>query len=154
MILGNRLTKGDRVLYSCTNKRTSAMSTCQQNGSWSIVGDLCNLPPEAAVPMVSTTSTVSRFSPSSATVSTSFSEMTTNPPTMPDISFSVTCIQSSAPDCGALPDGDYQSCSGCGYYATCGPTGVTTRTCPDGLVWDDGLKACQTSSSTCVETKK
>ncbi len=49
-----------------------------------------------------------------------------------------------------MPDGDYQSCCGCCVYATCA-NGILydNRPCPAGLVWDDNLRRCEFTSSTC-----
>ena len=94
--------------------------------------------------------TTSTSPPLTMSESTSSSSVSTTPSTVTPTSLSAICIQPSAPDCGILPYGDYQSCRGCGYYATCAPSGVTTRPCLTGLVWDDSLKICSWTSSTCV----
>ena len=52
--------------------------------------------------------------------------------------------------CTGLPDGDYQSCSGCHVYATCSQGHLhDDRPCPRGLVWDDSMKRCLRTSPTC-----
>lgn len=56
------------------------------------------------------------------------------------------CVSS----CSDVADGDYQSCQGCSVYATCsGGYLYDNRACQPGLVWDDNLKYCDYSSSTC-----
>lgn len=52
--------------------------------------------------------------------------------------------------CQGMADGDYQSCQGCMYYATCS-NGILydERPCPSDLVWDDNLKRCEWTSDTC-----
>ena len=49
-----------------------------------------------------------------------------------------------------MSDGDYQSCLSCDVYLTCS-NGLTydNRPCPADLVWDDNLKRCEWTSSTC-----
>ena len=63
-----------------------------------------------------------------------------------DVSRNGTCITS----CTGLPNGDYQSCLGCHVYASCS-NGVMYdgRPCPAGLVWDDNVKRCEWTSTTC-----
>lgn len=60
----------------------------------------------------------------------------------------VQCVRS----CRGMPDGDYHSCKGCLYFATC-TNGylVDARKCAwfGGLLWDDNLKRCEWTSSTC-----
>ncbi|XP_045210123.2 uncharacterized protein LOC123561673 [Mercenaria mercenaria] len=60
----------------------------------------------------------------------------------------IMCIKS----CRGMPDGDYHSCKGCFYFATC-TNGylVDARKCAwfGGLLWDDIVKRCEWSSSTC-----
>ena len=59
------------------------------------------------------------------------------------------CITS----CEGVPNGDYQSCEGCSVFATCSNGQITdNRPCPPGLVWDDTLKTCASTSSTCSES--
>ncbi|XP_064609638.1 uncharacterized protein LOC135473702 [Liolophura sinensis] len=52
--------------------------------------------------------------------------------------------------CAYVPDGDYQSCSGCNFYVSC-VAGLTYdyRPCPAYLCWDDYKKRCEFWSSTC-----
>ena len=53
--------------------------------------------------------------------------------------------------CANQPNGDYQSCNGCGVYVTCS-NGITfdNRPCaPVGLAWNDKIKACDWTSPTC-----
>lgn len=54
--------------------------------------------------------------------------------------------------CRGMPDGDYPSCMGCLYFATC-TNGylVDSRKCAwfGGLFWDDNAKRCEWTSSTC-----
>ncbi len=56
------------------------------------------------------------------------------------------CVKS----CEGVADGDYQSCYSCNYYVTCS-NGLTydKRKCPANLVWDDHVKRCEWTSSTC-----
>jgi len=60
---------------------------------------------------------------------------------------STKCVES----CTGLPIGDYQSCLTCSMYVSCVPGSLypTLRPCPSGLVWDDELKVCNWSSTTC-----
>lgn len=52
--------------------------------------------------------------------------------------------------CEGLKNGDYQSCKSCIVYATCSNGRLYDgRPCPAALVWDDKLKRCEYSSSTC-----
>ena len=53
-------------------------------------------------------------------------------------------------DCNGMQNGDYQSCLSCDVYLTCS-NGLTydNRPCPADLVWDDNLKRCEWTSSTC-----
>merc|ERR1740137_462884 len=55
------------------------------------------------------------------------------------------CITS----CSGLPNGDYQLCTKCNFYATCSGRRLFERPCPEALVWDDVAKICQGTSSTC-----
>ena len=58
------------------------------------------------------------------------------------------CIES----CQGLADGNYQSCQGCSVYASCSnEILIDNRPCPGGLVWDDNLKRCESTSATCTE---
>ena len=52
--------------------------------------------------------------------------------------------------CEGLRNGNYPSCTGCEFYATCS-NGilVDNRPCSPGLFWDDRLKKCDYSSSSC-----
>ena len=53
-------------------------------------------------------------------------------------------------DCTGLPNGDYPSCRGCHFYATCSNEILhDKRPCPDGLLWDDHKKRCEWESTTC-----
>ncbi|KAI0231433.1 hypothetical protein LSAT2_018188 [Lamellibrachia satsuma] len=53
-------------------------------------------------------------------------------------------------NCEGLPDGNYQSCIGCNVHATCSNKKMSDRApCSHSLVWDDGSKQCQNTSSTC-----
>ncbi|XP_067673175.1 uncharacterized protein [Haliotis asinina] len=52
--------------------------------------------------------------------------------------------------CNGLVSGDYQSCNGCNVYVTCNAGHlIDNRPCPSTLVWDDSLRACARTSSTC-----
>ncbi|XP_071111191.1 uncharacterized protein [Haliotis cracherodii] len=52
--------------------------------------------------------------------------------------------------CSGRPSGDYQSCNGCNVYATCANGYMyDNRPCVAGTVWDDTLKRCEMTSSTC-----
>ncbi|WAR19825.1 hypothetical protein MAR_001663 [Mya arenaria] len=56
------------------------------------------------------------------------------------------CIKS----CDGVQDGDYKSCIGCNVYASCsGDVLYDNRPCPGTLQWDDNLKRCDYSSTTC-----
>ncbi|XP_046342384.1 chitin-binding domain protein cbd-1-like [Haliotis rufescens] len=57
------------------------------------------------------------------------------------------CISS----CRGLPNGDYQSCVSCRFYATC-DNGLLRdrRECPPRQIWDDNLKQCEFNSPTCT----
>ncbi|XP_067667423.1 uncharacterized protein [Haliotis asinina] len=63
--------------------------------------------------------------------------------------------RSTGPDCitscRGRPNGNYQSCVSCRFYATC-DNGLLRdrRECPPGLIWDDSLKLCEISSPTCT----
>jgi len=53
-------------------------------------------------------------------------------------------------DCEGVEDGDYQSCLGCRVYVSCSNEVMSDyRPCPENLVWDDNLKKCHYTSSTC-----
>ena len=54
-------------------------------------------------------------------------------------------------NCVGLPDGDYQSCTGCDVYASCvGGIIIDKRPCVIDLIWDDNKKYCDSPpSSTC-----
>ncbi|KAI0225346.1 hypothetical protein LSAT2_023808 [Lamellibrachia satsuma] len=47
--------------------------------------------------------------------------------------------------------GNYQSCQGCGVFATCDASlkFFDNRPCPATLVWDDNVKNCRGYSATC-----
>ena len=52
--------------------------------------------------------------------------------------------------CKGKEDGNYQSCLGCNVFATCASGYITdNRPCPANTVWDDHLKECSQTSSTC-----
>ncbi|XP_046337517.2 uncharacterized protein LOC124119147 [Haliotis rufescens] len=52
--------------------------------------------------------------------------------------------------CSGRPNGDYQSCNGCDVYATCANGYLyDNRPCVAGTVWDDTLKRCEMTSTTC-----
>ena len=53
--------------------------------------------------------------------------------------------------CKGLQPGPYQSCLGCNRYLICflGDLLLDGYWCPDGLSWDDNVKACMVSSTTC-----
>ncbi|XP_067677868.1 uncharacterized protein [Haliotis asinina] len=55
-------------------------------------------------------------------------------------------------NCTGMPDGDYQTCAGCGGYATCLGGMLYERKCVADTVWDDSVKRCQDTSSTCPST--
>ena len=65
------------------------------------------------------------------------------------ILFSARCVS----DCTDKPNGDYQSCEGCNVYVTCS-NGILhpNRPCPANLVWDDNLKRCEWTSTTCGQS--
>ncbi|XP_069115567.1 uncharacterized protein [Argopecten irradians] len=52
-------------------------------------------------------------------------------------------------ECGTN-EGDYQACTDCSKYVTCSVNGATLRDCPVSLVWDDNLKRCERTSTTCA----
>ena len=55
------------------------------------------------------------------------------------------CISS----CFGRPSGDYQSCIGCHFYATCSHWMLFDgRACPGELLWNDVLKMCDQTSTT------
>lgn len=57
-----------------------------------------------------------------------------------------TCIRS----CEGLEDGDYQSCNGCRFYASCvAGQFIDGRPCPASLQWDDVAKKCLGRTTTC-----
>ena len=57
--------------------------------------------------------------------------------------------------CDQLDDGNYQSCVTCTAYHTCSHGHlIANRPCPPGTVWDDNLKRCEYTSSTCTGEKK
>ncbi len=57
-----------------------------------------------------------------------------------------TCVSS----CLGVANGDYHSCRGCHFYATCSNEIIyDNRRCPSNLVWDDILKRCEYTSYTC-----
>ena len=67
---------------------------------------------------------------------------TTAPPPLP----TKPCVDC----CETMHDGDYHSCENCHEYVTCSNGRLTKRTkCPAGSAWDDKLKECSQSSSTC-----
>ena len=52
--------------------------------------------------------------------------------------------------CDNKPDGDYQSCLSCRFFASCSEGDLyDKRECPPGEVWDDNLKHCEVYSPTC-----
>jgi len=57
------------------------------------------------------------------------------------------CVSS----CKGMPDGDYQSCKGCGVYVSCSNEIMSDcRPCPkSNTYWDDNTKTCEHKSSTC-----
>ena len=69
------------------------------------------------------------------------------------LSFTATCATGSSgiTSCAGLGAGFYQSCLGCTVYATCDAGGnlFDNRPCPPGLVWDNDVKQCRSSSGTC-----
>ncbi|ESO90650.1 hypothetical protein LOTGIDRAFT_163871 [Lottia gigantea] len=56
-------------------------------------------------------------------------------------------------DCSRKANGDYQSCNGCNMYASCSNgIMIDERPCAKaGTVWDDRLKQCMYTSSTCTD---
>ena len=57
-----------------------------------------------------------------------------------------TCV----PSCQGQKPGNYQYCRGCQMYVSCIEGEKMARIpCPDDMVWDDKLKKCATSSTTC-----
>ena len=53
-------------------------------------------------------------------------------------------------DCSRHDDGDYQSCLGCYRYVTCTNGNIDdSKSCGNGLIWDDKVKECVQTSSTC-----
>ncbi|WAR04321.1 CPXM1-like protein [Mya arenaria] len=61
------------------------------------------------------------------------------------------CLKTS--DCQALPGityGDYPSCTGCGFFMTCAPSGAYDRNCPLNLKYDANKDACSRTSSNCA----
>ena len=54
-------------------------------------------------------------------------------------------------NCNKMPDGDYQSCSGCDVYVSCvaGRMYADRPCAAGGLSWDDNLKRCEWTSATC-----
>ncbi|WP_018692612.1 chitin binding peritrophin-A domain-containing protein [Algicola sagamiensis] len=52
-------------------------------------------------------------------------------------------------DCSSLPAGHYQSCESCEEFVLCAQGRLYLQTCPPGLSWDDNLKLCHATSSTC-----
>ncbi|XP_046560769.1 proprotein convertase subtilisin/kexin type 5-like isoform X2 [Haliotis rubra] len=53
--------------------------------------------------------------------------------------------------CKGIPSGKYQSCSGCNQVIACYHGFKIPLRCPCGTVWDDQVKRCQQTSSTCLE---
>lgn len=62
------------------------------------------------------------------------------------------CVEDN---CSGIPDGDYHSCYGCGYYSTClMGVFIDKRQCLKGTIWDNKYKICLTSSNTCEDDSK
>ncbi|XP_046355092.1 uncharacterized protein LOC124134367 [Haliotis rufescens] len=55
-------------------------------------------------------------------------------------------------NCTRIPDGDYQSCMGCTGFATCLGEMLYERKCVGNTMWDDSVKRCEDTSSTCTTT--
>ena len=51
--------------------------------------------------------------------------------------------------CGNTQTGYFQSCDSCEEYVTCVHGIKYDRTCPDKLKWNDNLKSCERTTSTC-----
>ncbi|KAH3699557.1 probable chitinase 10 [Dreissena polymorpha] len=63
------------------------------------------------------------------------------------------CIHSD--ECREMPDGDYQSCTGCMVYITCsGGRAYDGRPCPWLLVWNEHRKRCEWNSPTCKPSEE
>lgn len=62
--------------------------------------------------------------------------------------FTTGCL--NAGDCAGRAWKDYPSCSGCGYFLTCAPSGAFDRKCPLNLKFDDNVDTCSATSSTCI----
>ncbi|XP_050415621.1 uncharacterized protein LOC126829658 [Patella vulgata] len=56
------------------------------------------------------------------------------------------CLES----CIGIANGDYQFCGGCTKYATCSNHILTERPCPSTVRWDQNIRECVASSSTCL----
>ncbi|KAK3107756.1 hypothetical protein FSP39_021594, partial [Pinctada imbricata] len=53
-------------------------------------------------------------------------------------------------DCKILPNGDFQTCGDCHFYASCSEGYIYVRPCPVSLVFDSIAQRCLYTSSTCI----
>jgi len=53
--------------------------------------------------------------------------------------------------CNNMPDGNFQSCNTCYGYAACTAGALIMMPCPTNLLFDDTMKQCLFTSSTCTQ---
>jgi len=145
------------VFASCVNEYFYDHRPCAGNLKWDDNVKACvslsSTCPRLVTTATSPTSAVSQTSSSTALTSAATTLSTgsaTTSPTTANPTTSPVVISNCITGCSALSDGDYQSCRSCSVYATC-VSGIfyDGRPCFPSSFWDDALKRCTFSSSTC-----